>query len=190
MHCQACAVYLWPKLNVKGTETMQTHKVLVLILLTAAIAGCGMFPINIFPSEIIKGNADVVMPRPAFMDPVAKLRGSVDGTVSITLGVANLSHQQVAEVEDFDGRWQIMDADGAIRAQGRWAHLGSLQSEEAQYPMTWQGRLDPGSYTLVWGAPELGSLVKGFTVEVSGDTVRVLPGPIQLNDTYPPDLSN
>ncbi|MGD2158484.1 MAG: hypothetical protein PVG14_20990 [Anaerolineales bacterium] len=158
--------------------SLATTALLVVLLL---ISACGRLP-----AEFGSSANHVVMPRPEIVKPLADIRGSVEGVTNLKLGVENTSQHQIAEMEGFTGRWQVLDAGGEVRAEGRMYHLGLLKPEESRYPMTWESTLTSGSYTLLWGAPEIGSLVVDFNVEVSGDAVNINQVRQETSESFPP----
>jgi hypothetical protein len=145
------------------------------------ISACGRLP-----AEFGSSANQVVMPRPEIVKPLADIRGSIEGVTTLKLGVENTSQRQIAEAEEFTGRWQILNAGGEVRAEGRMYHLGPLKPEENRYPMAWEATLTTGSYTLLWGAPEIGSLVVDFSVQVSGDAVNIQQVRQRASEIFPP----
>jgi hypothetical protein len=152
-----------------------------LLVVLLLISACGRLP-----AEFGSSANQVIMPRPDIVTPLADVRGSTEGITTLKLGVENTSQRQIAEVEEFTGRWQILDAGGEVRAEGRMYHLGSLKPEEIRYPMAWEAVLSSGVYTLLWGAQEIGSLVVDFNVEVSGDAVNINQLRQEMSESFPP----
>jgi hypothetical protein len=73
----------------------------------------------------------------------------------------------------FAGRWELRDDAGDLRAAGEIVELAEFAGERVL--VIWQGRLDPGRYTLTWGAPAYGGLVKRFEIVT-------VDGRLQLGD--------
>lgn len=147
----------------------------VFLVSVLAWAGCGALP-GSAPAE----------PSPELLTPIAEVQGGTEGTFSIRMGVANNSDREIVEYEEFEGHWQLLDAARDVRAQGRVYHLGSLDPEESRYPLTWEAELEPGSYTLLWGAPSIGSVVVEFEAEVSDGATNVQQVTVAPSNEFPP----
>lgn len=148
--------------------------VVLIVTLCVAIVGCGA------PAE--PGETT----RPEWVTPLVDLQGTPDGRLEIRLGVVNETQREFAEDEAFDGRWQLVDAGGVVRAEGRLYHLGPLDADEARYPMSWTGEVESAAYRLLWGAPTIGSVVAEFQVTEDNGDVNVDRLTVQPADSYPP----
>ncbi|MGC9467097.1 MAG: hypothetical protein ACP5HS_00765 [Anaerolineae bacterium] len=154
---------------------MRRWMIVFLLVSIFALVGCGVLP-----------DSAPEAPSPELLTPIAEVRGGIEGTFTIRMGIANNSSREIRESEDFEGRWQLLDASGAVRAAGHVYHLGSLGPEESRYPLAWESELEPGSYTLLWGAPSIGSVVVEFEAEVSNGAANVQGMTSAPSDDFPP----
>lgn len=83
--------------------------------------------------------------------------------------------------DDFEAVWQLRDAQDDLRAQGKAFDLPALDAGEHAGFMLWQGIIEPGTYTLTWGAPGYGSTSLRFEVFETefGRELRLLDAPQQ-----------
>ncbi len=65
----------------------------------------------------------------------------------------------------FDSRWELTTAAGEKRAGGHFTELHAMKTGQEDAILHWQGKLEPANYTLIWGAPDYGSLKANYTVE-------------------------
>jgi hypothetical protein len=84
--------------------------------------------------------------------------------VTIELGMVNRATRTMEAQEDGPAVWELVDADGHLRASGRLEHLPRLAPDEASFPLRWQGTLEPGHYTLTWGCSKIDLQQTGFQV--------------------------
>jgi len=99
-----------------------------------------------------------------WVTPAAKVTLGQDETIEIAMGFANQSKQPIPQQEDVAGRWELVNSEGEVRARGRVQVAGPLEPGETSYPLVWRGALEPGSFTLRWGARAIGTLTTEFTV--------------------------
>ncbi|MGC9348840.1 MAG: hypothetical protein ACP5JG_11920 [Anaerolineae bacterium] len=144
------------------------------ILLMFALLGCG-------------GPSGPAEASPELVTPAVDVRGTSQGRLEIRLGIVNESQREIAERSTFEGRWQLIDEAGNLRAEGRLYHLGPLDPDTSSFPMSWKGEVDGGSYRLLWGAPSIGSVVAQLTVEADADTLNVSYMGQSATDTFPPE---
>jgi hypothetical protein len=165
---------------------MQHVKVHRLALMIAAVMAAAVILIAGCSPGRTGGSTGASEPRPDLATPIAEVQGSAEGDVVIRMGVANTSHTTLREVATFEGRWQLLNGAGEIRAEGHMHHLGAYPPEASRYPLTYEAQLERGAYTLLWGAPSIGSTALSFEVEVDGETVLVQGVTQEITDTFPP----
>lgn len=90
-----------------------------------------------------------------------------------SLGVENRGSTPFVGDESFDGEMELRYADGAqageLRARAEVVQLCKLESGDTVWPLAWRAQLDPGTYTLTWGAKDYGfSSVEFQIVERDG----------------------
>lgn len=87
--------------------------------------------------------------------------------IRIKLGIVNAAG---IEGDNFDATWQLLNEAGEVRAQGEAfdQDLSTLPRRgsalEGNFPIQWHSKLQPGKYTLHWGADDYG--VKQVEFEV------------------------
>jgi hypothetical protein len=85
-----------------------------------------------------------------------------------SLGVENRGPVPFAGDETFNGEMELRYADGAqageLRARAETVQLSRLEPSETAWPLTWRAQLDPGAYTLTWGAKDYGSYMSEFQI--------------------------
>jgi hypothetical protein len=106
--------------------------------------------------------------------PTAQVTLGEGGTIDIAMGFANLSDRPIAQQDDFDGQWVLVDGEGELRARGRVLTAARLEPDETSFPLVWSGVLEPGDYTLKWGSPTIGTVTTEFTVFDNGAGVGVI----------------
>lgn len=89
---------------------------------------------------------------------------ATEGGLALDLGLRNEGDPIPAD-ETFNGVWQLTH-EGEARASGIVHQLQSLPTGETII-MQWEGRLEPGRYQLVWGAPDYGYSEASFAVTQS-----------------------
>lgn len=75
-----------------------------------------------------------------------------DGNSVITLYMVNTSSRAYPGDDIFNGRMEIRNSDGELRAAADIYQVGPLSPGERRTQLTWEGVLTPGAYTLTWGA--------------------------------------
>jgi hypothetical protein len=109
-----------------------------------------------------------------WVTPTAKVTLGEDAEIAIAMGFANQSGQPIPQQDDVAGQWQLVNGEGQVRARGRVLTAGPLKPGETSYPLVWSGNLDSGSYTLTWGAPDIGTVTTELTVFENGGGVGVV----------------
>ena len=78
----------------------------------------------------------------------------------VSLGIKNSDQASFAGDDEFIGKMELRYADGdragELRARADIERLAKLEAGETAWPMSWRGQLDPGTYTLTWGADRYG----------------------------------
>ena len=110
---------------------------------------------------------------PETVTPDARISLGEDQAIDIAVGFVNETDRAVSQMDDFEGRWMLVSADGATRAAGRVLVAGPLEPREAAYPLVYTVRLDSGDYILRWGAPAIGTVTVEFTVIDDGAGIGV-----------------
>jgi hypothetical protein len=91
----------------------------------------------------------------------------------ISLGVHNEAETPFAGDKAFHGQMKLWHVDGnragELRASASLVSLAPLAPDETAWPLAWRARLDPGTYSLTWGAEGYGlSSVEFRIVERDG----------------------
>jgi hypothetical protein len=110
---------------------------------------------------------------PQTVTPDARISLGEDQATEVSLGFVNETNRAVSQVDDFEGQWVLVNAEGATRAAGRVLVAGPLEPREVSYPLVYSAQLDAGEYTLLWGAPAIGTVTVQFTVMDGGAGVGV-----------------
>jgi len=76
------------------------------------------------------------------------------GNLMIELGVTNRTSRFLQAQDHAGASWELLGADGRQHASGTLEYLPRLAPGEASFPLVWNGRLEPGHYTLTWGSPQ------------------------------------
>ena len=91
-----------------------------------------------------------------------------DQVCEIRLGARNAGDVPFPGDERFGGRMTLSYAGdergGELRARAEIVTLATLEPDETAWPMVWRGRLDPGAYSLVWGAEGYGLTRVAFEI--------------------------
>jgi hypothetical protein len=106
--------------------------------------------------------------KPGQIEFTISIAENTAGTFTIALGVAN--HGQITiPADQFHDSWTLATAVGSARASGEGL-LPEVKptTGEPQNVILWEGPLEPGSYVLQWGVPELGSSTARFEI-VTGE---------------------
>jgi hypothetical protein len=103
---------------------------------------------------------------------IATIKADADGQIGLDLGVSNAGNLVPAD-ESFVGEWELSAAGDEPRAKGTVVGLPEMAAGEYML-VSWAGKLDPGTYRLLWGAPDYGHTVVDFEVLAGeGGQVRV-----------------
>jgi hypothetical protein len=91
----------------------------------------------------------------------------------VSLGVHNRMETPFAGDKTFEGQMELRYVDGEqageLRASANIVSLAPLAPDETAWPMAWRAQLDPGTYSLTWGAEGYGwSSVEFQVVERDG----------------------
>ena len=118
----------------------------VFLILAAIAAGCGA------------PQPEVAAPTLGFE---AHMEVNSDQELRVSLGIENAGSSTFAGDERLDGEMELRRASGeqagALRARAEVKAVSSLEPGETAWPMSWRGRLEPGAYTLTWGAERYGA---------------------------------
>ena len=118
---------------------------LVLVLTSLVAAGCGAI------------NAEKAAPELSFE---VQMQVNAAQEFHASLGVENTGSTRFGGDETFHGEMELRYADGdqagELRARAEIVQLSELKSGDIVWPMTWRAQLDPGAYTLTWGAEGYG----------------------------------
>jgi hypothetical protein len=93
--------------------------------------------------------------------------GEETGKIDVTLGMLNNSDQSISEINNFNGSWVLLNSMSEIRARGAVLSIGPIEPNGSTYPLVYSTTLEPGKYTLKWGALSVGTVTIDF--EVGGD---------------------
>jgi len=116
------------------------------------------------------------VPQLAFEAPIAI---NADRESHIRLGVRNVDTQDLPGDERFEGRMEIREAAGTLRASAE-VELPAIPAGDTEWLMEWRGELAPGDYRLTWGSDRYGFTTVEFTV-VERD------GRLYLAENTPPE---
>jgi hypothetical protein len=87
----------------------------------------------------------------------------------VSLGIENAGQTSFAGDEQFGGEMELRYADGdqagELRARAEIETLSGLEPGETAWPMSWRGQLEPGTYTLTWGAEGYGKTIVQFEID-------------------------
>ncbi len=119
------------------------------------------------------------------LTPVVLISTDLDGEVVFEIGIHNEGDAQ-PENENFSGHWEVVTADGDLRAEGDLLHMGPLPAGGDLLPLRWEGVLDPGEYIMRWGAPGYGSTVIEFEVIDRDGSITVGDQDVWAGDDFPP----
>jgi hypothetical protein len=98
---------------------------------------------------------------------IALIKDSEEGEIIIDLGLSNAGNPIPAD-DAFHGTWQLTADNGELRAAGEVNQRSEMASNESML-VSWAGKLEPGAYRLVWGAPGYGHTVIDFDVARAND---------------------
>jgi hypothetical protein len=86
----------------------------------------------------------------------------------VSLGVHNEAVTPFAGDKTFYGQMELRYVDGEqageLRASADIVSLASLEPDETVWPLAWRAQLDPGTYSLTWGAEGYGHTTVGFEI--------------------------
>ena len=130
----------------------------LILLLVAAFSACAR----------VGSTPGASTPSPDQIEFTIAVGESSSGDITIALGILNDSSMTLP-ADRYRPSWTLSTSDGEPRASGEGL-LPEIEPTrgEPHNVIIWEGPLDPGSYILQWGVPELGSTVARFEL-VSGD---------------------
>lgn len=99
--------------------------------------------------------------------------GEEIGKIDITLGLVNISDQPIQEIDNFEGTWVLLNSMTEIRARGAVLAIGPIEPNGSTYPLVYRATLEPGTYTLKWGAMSVGTAIFDFEVSGAGNSFGV-----------------
>jgi hypothetical protein len=86
----------------------------------------------------------------------------------VSLGVHNEGKMPFAGDKAFRGEMELWHIDGnrasEPRARAEMASLAPLAPGETAWPLAWRARLDPGTYSMTWGAEGYGLSTVEFRI--------------------------
>jgi len=86
----------------------------------------------------------------------------------VSLGVQNAGQSRFAGDETFHGQMALRYADGDragdLAASAEVISLEAIAPGETAWPLAWRAQLDPGAYTLTWGAEGYGETTVEFQI--------------------------
>ncbi len=74
----------------------------------------------------------------------------------LSLEVQNTGPRQTRRLPQVNAMMELRDAHNILVAREPVTSLISIESDAILNPAIWRGRLSPGSYRVLWGAPDLG----------------------------------
>jgi len=100
------------------------------------------------------------------------------GNETVVVGeVRNAGYIHMRSLGALDGVLQIRDTGGALVACAAVPEFtAAVQPGGSDFPLHWQGLLDPGSYELTWGAPAYGGVRSGFALVERENGLRLERG--------------
>ena len=104
----------------------------------------------------------------------AQIDAKPDGTTLMTLSVHNAGPEAMPQGA-FQEHWELRTSDGELlaKAEGDLPAIPPTKGETPHQVLTWESKLDAGSYTMTWGAAGLGSTVVQFELVKKGDRLRL-----------------
>jgi hypothetical protein len=108
-------------------------------------------------------------PAPDEVEFTISLAESTSGTFTLALGVVNHGQAEIP-ADTYQDSWTLTTTDGERRASGEGL-LPQIRpgTGQPQNVIIWEGPLEPGSYVLQWGVPQLGSSVAHFEITSGAD---------------------
>jgi len=98
--------------------------------------------------------------------PVMEVNGAQE--FQVRLGVQNAGPNRFAGDETFHGQMALRYAEGdragSLAASAELIPLEAIAPGETVWPLAWRARLDPGAYTLIWGAEGYGETTVEFWI--------------------------
>lgn len=116
---------------------------------------------------------------------VARVKTTADDKVWIEYGIHNGGGPQPAD-NDFAGRLELHGPQGlraAVDAHQRGRLLGGQYTPLG----SWESRLAPGKYEIIWGAPGYGSTRVVFTLETRQGEAVIDHQETLISPHYPPE---
>ncbi|MEE4194439.1 MAG: hypothetical protein V2J07_04500 [Anaerolineae bacterium] len=129
-------------------------------LLSFSLAGCQEAPEPV----------DYAFSSPRFF---ANITTDREGTVQASLGFRNTGNDPFPGDDSFNGRMNLWQETGELRAQMQINALQELPADGEVELATANWELDAGNYILHWGAEEYGSIAVIFSVSTSGDQPQI-----------------
>jgi hypothetical protein len=129
----------------EGVENVK-KSILVFVLAIMVLAGCGAV------------SQDTLL---AFE---VHLRVSEAGDAKISLGLHNASAETFPGDDVFNAVMELRDEEGMLAARVHVGALDPVEPGDTAFSAGWEGKLEPGSYRLTWGAADYGSLTAEFPI--------------------------
>jgi hypothetical protein len=144
-------------------EPVMHSRTSIIILILAVLGACSPAGPSPVPPTV----------APDQVEFTVSLTEKAAGTFTLALGVVNHS-QVVLPADTYEDSWTLRTSDGEPRASGEGL-LPEIEpgGGEPQNVVIWEGLLEPGSYILQWGVPQLGSRVARFEIISGADGPRL-----------------
>ncbi|HHX66077.1 MAG TPA: hypothetical protein GX702_14455 [Chloroflexi bacterium] len=132
------------------------HVLGVIAIAALLIAGCA--PAGGSDLDADASNAGVQL------EFYAPLQIDADGEAQLSPGIYNAGEHTFPGADAFNAVMEIRHADGAQRASAQVLSIEAIEPGEVIWPIEWSGELEPGRYTLTWGAPGYGQIETTFEI--------------------------
>jgi len=107
-----------------------------------------------------------------------------DDRVVIALGIHNGGTHPLSD--DLVATWELADPQGKKRNGGWLRNIPALPGPGEEVLVgQWSGELEPGIYTLTWGAPSYGSTVDRFEIVQEAGGLRIGEQESRISPRYP-----
>lgn len=100
------------------------------------------------------------------------------GNETVVVGeVRNAGYVPMRSLGALEGFLQVHDEAGALVACAAVPEFtAAVLPGDSDFPLHWQGRLEPGSYELTWGAPAYGGVRSSFALVEGENGLRLERG--------------